>query len=284
MKDTAIQIAATTESNVYLKRGLSEPFGAFKPKGLQTAIIETVRRNPLLRSFVRSRTNRLLQRIRAGAIDYTLYGWSFRFFADENTGDRKALLTPSGFDKEECDLIVQHVQKDGVFLDIGSNIGIYSFYIAAKRKDMRIFAFEPTPRVYAKLSFNLATNKLNDRVTALNLALADRKGEMRFNTQLESLVLGEGDTKVKTDTLLNILTDYDVKAVDAMKIDVEGAEDKVLRPFFETADKSLWPRLIVIEHVLPEEWDWNCIDFLKENGYLQTWQGKMNTIYTLKEI
>ncbi len=268
--------------NTPVTRGLSEPFGAYKPKGLQAAIIEVVRRNPIFRSAVRSRTNRLLQNIRSGAIDYTLYDWSFRFFADENTGDRKALLTPNGFDKEECDLIVQHVPQNGVFLDIGSNIGVYSFYIAAKRKDMRIFAFEPTPRVYAKLSFNLTTNKLTDRVTALNLALSDQKGEMQFNTQLESLVLGEADTTVETDTLLNVLTDYDIQVIDAMKIDVEGAEDKILRTFFENADQTLWPRLIVIEHVFPEEWDWNCIEFLETNGYVETWKGKMNTIYTFK--
>ena len=38
-----------------------------------------------------------------------------------------------------------------------------------------------------------------------------------------------------------------LQRVDVLKIDVEGYEEKVLRPFFEQAVKSLWPRGIIIE-------------------------------------
>tara|TARA_B110000908_G_C10249725_1_gene451139 strand:- start:359 stop:1144 length:786 start_codon:yes stop_codon:yes gene_type:complete len=258
------------------------PFGAFTPTKLQKFIISFVRKNPLLRSAIRTRTNRLLQKIKPGAIDYELYGWMFRFFPAENTGDRKALLTPDGFDQRECELIAEHLDPGGLFLDIGSNIGIYSFYIAAHRKDAQIIAFEPTPRVFAKLSFNLQINGLTDRVSALNLALSDKKGEMQFNTALESLVLGEPDTVVPTDTLLNVLTEQGVSSVSALKIDVEGAEAYILKPFFAEAHKSLWPQIVVIEHMFPEQWDWNCTEFLEENGYVPVWRGKMNTVYKLK--
>jgi FkbM family methyltransferase len=221
----------------------------------------------------------LVQYIRKGAIDYSLYGQPFRFFPGENTGDRKALFTPNGFDRDECNLIVQHLGKGAVFLDIGSNIGAYTFNIAARRRDARIIAFEPMPRVYLKLSYNIKINELHDRVIAFNLALSDRKGEVNFNSELESLVLGEGDIMVQTDTLLNVLSKQNITEIGAMKIDVEGAEDSVLRPFFENADKGFWPRLIIIEHAFPEQWNWDCISFLGKNGYDQIWRGSLNTVY-----
>ena len=162
-----------------------------------------------------------------------------------------------------------------------ANIGIYSFAIASKRTDAYILSFEPTPGVFEKLSFNINSNNLSDKIKVLNLALSNKKGEMKFNTNLESLVLGEGNITVKTDTLLNVLNANVIKKVSALKIDVEGAEDQILKPFFENAPKSLWPRMIVIERVFPEQWKWDCISFIETNGYEKIWIGKFNTVYNL---
>lgn len=259
--------------------GLSEPFGTFSPTILQSLIIRLVRHNIVARSAVRTRINRLLQYIRSGAIDFSLYGLLFRFFPAENTGDRKALLSPDDFDSTECRLIAKHLPEDGVFLDIGSNIGVYTFHLASMRPDIKILAFEPSPRVFAKLSYNLSLNNLGGRVKVFEMALSDVVGELHFNLQQESLVLGKGNIVVKTDTLLNVINRENITKIGALKIDVEGAEDKVLYPFFTSAPKSLWPETIVIEHVFPDQWDWDCIAFLESNGYSAIWRGKMNTVY-----
>jgi len=279
VEDNSLQDAEGMSLPETVFKGLQKPFGFFKPTLLQMLIISIVRKNPLFRAAIRTRANRLVQYVKQGAIDYSLYGLSFRFFPAENTGDRKALFTPNGFDRDECNLIVKHLGKDAVFLDIGSNIGAYTFNIAARRDDARILAFEPTPRVFAKLTYNLKINGLLDRVTAFNLALSDQKGEMRFNSELESLVLGDGDITVQTDTLLNIINEQGITEIGALKIDVEGAEDSILRPFFENAEKKLWPGLVVIEHAFPEQWNWDCISFLEKNGYDKIWRGGLNTVY-----
>lgn len=261
---------------------LTVPFGFFSPTKIQAILIRLCRANPIFRAAVRTRLNYLVQKIRSGPIDYELYGWNFRFFPADNTGDRKALLTPNGFDRHECELIAEHLDPNGVFLDIGSNIGTYCFYVAAQRTDAKIIAFEPSPSVFAKLSFNLKTNNLCERISALNLALSNQTGEMTFNTAFESLVLGEPDTTVQTDTLLNIVIERRVSAISALKIDTEGAEAMILQPFFESAPKTLWPKLVVIEHLFPEKWEWSCTDFLELNGYNPIWRGKMNTVYKLE--
>ena len=44
------------------------------------------------------------------------------------------------------------------------------------------------------------------------------------------------------------------RRVDALKIDVEGYEDRVLTGFFKQAPQALWPRAVVIEHLSRNEW------------------------------
>lgn len=92
------------------------PYGQYKATLLQRLIIAIVRKNFILRSAIRNRANRLLKIIRPGPIDHDLFGWKFRFFPFENTGDRKALLTPNGFDKSECNLISKYLCEIVFFL------------------------------------------------------------------------------------------------------------------------------------------------------------------------
>tara|TARA_R110000787_G_scaffold253750_1_gene359123 strand:- start:7638 stop:8498 length:861 start_codon:yes stop_codon:yes gene_type:complete len=259
--------------------GLNEPYGTYKPTALQSEVIRFVRANRIFRGAVRTRANRLVQWLRAGPIDDTLVGWKFRFFPAENTGDRKAMLSPHQFDLAERDLLAQELAPNSLFLDIGSNIGVYTFSVARSRPDVRILSFEPSPRVFAKLSFNLRLNDLESRVVAHNIALSDAKGKMGFDLSLESLVLGTSDIDVPTEPLLSVLEKANVTAVGAMKIDVEGAEDKVLRPFFESAPFALWPEIIIIEAVFPEQWEWNCLNFLRTSGYDEIWRGGMNIAF-----
>ena len=48
---------------------------------------------------------------------------------------------------------------------------------------------------------------------------------------------------VRCRPLLAVVTEAGLAGIDALKIDVEGFEDKVLVPFFRDAPPSLWPRL-----------------------------------------
>ncbi len=56
-----------------------------------------------------------------------------------------------------------------------------------------------------------------------------------------------------------ILEEASITHVDALKIDVEGFEDRVLTGFFKEAPASLWPGAVVIEHLSQNEWLDDCI-------------------------
>ena len=257
-------------------------FGAYRPTPLQRFVIEAARHSGPLHRALRNTASRLVQRLRPGPVDDKLFGLNVRFFPAENSGDRRALFTPNQFDRQERNLILRALPPQGVFLDIGANIGVYSLFVGAERPDVRVFAFEPSPNVFRKFQFNVEANGLASRIIARQIALSDQTGQLSFNSRSESLVLGEADIAVSAATLWNVVTAERIARIDAMKIDVEGAEDKVLFPFFEAAPRVLWPKLIVIEHAFPAQWTRDCLRMLEQNGYARQWVGKLNSAYATR--
>ena len=78
--------------------------------------------------------------------------------------------------------------------------------------------------------------------------------------------------------LQRILEEAGVTKVDALKIDVEGFEDRVLTGFFAEAPQSLWPRAVVIEHLSKNEWLKDCIADMRARGYVERGRTRSNTL------
>jgi hypothetical protein len=78
--------------------------------------------------------------------------------------------------------------------------------------------------------------------------------------------------------LQRILDDAGVGRVDALKIDVEGYEDRVLTGFFQQAPQALWPRAVVIEHLSRNEWLDDCIAGMLARGYAESGKTRSNTL------
>ena len=79
-----------------------------------------------------------------------------------------------------------------------------------------------------------ATSRLPDNWLGLRLAI----GRTRPMSPL---------CRLKYRPLLEVLIQESITRIDALKIDVEGAEERILIPFFNEAEKSLWPKLLIIE-------------------------------------
>ena len=84
--------------------------------------------------------------------------------------------------------------------------------------------------------------------------------------------------RVPSLRLQRILGDAGVGQVDALKIDVEGYEDRVLTGFFSEAPQALWPRAVVIEHLSRDEWLDDCIADMLARGYAETGKTRSNTL------
>lgn len=261
------------------------PFGAFAPTSAQAAMIRLAHRTRLKRGAFRPMLSRLLNLLRDGPVDVQYQGASFRFYHQASATERGALLNP-GYNAEELDFLRAHTPVGGVFVDVGANVGTYALALARHvGADGKVIAIEPHPVTHARLAFNRAASGcVNVVLVAAAAGAAD--GELMIETDGDNLgashIVSGGPSgnaiKVPSLRLHRILADAGVQRVDALKIDVEGYEDRVLTGFFQNAPPSLWPRAIVIEHLSRNQWLEDCIADMLARGYADTARTRSNTL------
>lgn len=179
--------------------------------------------------------------------------WHWRFRASEPFvvpffGGLRLGLAPSsaslgiylndGFsDKETASLFLDHLRPGMVAVDCGAHIGEYTLLFALLvGPEGEVHAFEPDPRVFSILSENIRRNGLRN-VWTWQKALGRAEGVAEFllapdatASSLARLIPVEEGEKVEV-----AVTSLDAYAgqqgltrVDALKVDVEGAEEEVL--------------------------------------------------------
>ena len=179
-----------------------------------------------------------------------------------------------------------------VFVDVGANIGSYSVFAARCGAD--VLAIEANPQTAVKLGFNVRANDL-DNVRVINSAVGPREDTLPlwqepsncgFATFVKDLTTGEwaGDwspTFVKVRPLTGIAHDQGLNRIDVLKVDVEGFEDRVLLPFLRHAERSLWPRVILLETNCRPYWTEDCLPELATRDYRITGRTNDNMIFEL---
>jgi len=264
------------------------PFGAFAPTAAQDAIIRLAHRSRLKRGAFRPWLSRLVNLLRAGPVDVVYQGASFRFYHQASATERGALFNPD-YNIEELNFLRAHTPDGGVFVDVGANVGTYAMVLARHVGTAgKVIAIEPHPVTHARLAFNnSASGYTQVKLVAAAAGAAD--GELMIETDGDNLgashiVSGDASDKaikVASLRLQRILDEAAVSHVDALKIDVEGFEDRVLTGFFKEAPPSLWPRAVVIEHLSQDEWQHDCIADMRARGYVETGRTRSNTLLVL---
>ncbi|CAB1274476.1 FkbM family methyltransferase [Candidatus Nitrosacidococcus tergens] len=141
----------------------------------------------------------------------------------------------------EMSFILHFLKKDDLIIDVGANIGSYS--IIAGSLDARCISFEPIPNTYKHLKDNIAINSFQDKVQCYNMGLGDTNGNLFFTSSLgpTNKVVGEQSVADIPTVLVRVckLDDFieDSKPT-AIKIDVEGFEENVLKGASETLNSD----------------------------------------------
>ena len=154
--------------------------------------------------------------------------------------------------------------------DVGANAGFYTLGMARMiGPNGRVIAFEPLPANLGKIRRHLEINKI-DNVTLCGCALSDKAGRIAFD-------LGENDftgriseqakdgVEVCTISLDEFISQEGVADPTFLKIDVEGAEAKVLagaRALIQRAH----PSMLIALHGQQAALD--CYAMLREAGYV----------------
>ena len=84
--------------------------------------------------------------------------------------------------------------------------------------------------------------------------------------------------RVPSVALLDLLQAEGFTTVDAIKLDVEGAEDLILDPFFRDAPESLYPSLFLIEDGR-DQWQIDLPKLLESKGYRLARQTRLNLLF-----
>lgn len=260
------------------------------PSGLTRWVIDRTRGLP--GGWVGRRIAMMLRRpvmrsLKEQPLDLETFGVRMRLCPYRNVCERRILFTPQYFDLEEIKLIAARNREGFTFIDVGSNVGWYALLVARKvAASSKILAVEPQPEIFERLIYNIRQNPFGT-IKAVDCAVADKTGELTLF--LDPLNRGEASLKIvnssQTDTirvpaitLLDLVKREGFSRLDAVKLDVEGAEDLILDPFFRDAPASLYPSLFIIPDV-PERWQVNVAELLKEKGYRQTLRTRMNLVF-----
>ena len=229
--------------------------------------------------------SRLINLLRSGPLDVQYQGASFRFYHQASATERGALLNPD-YNIEELDFLRTHTPEGGVFVDVGANVGTYAMALARHvGASGTVIAIEPHPVTHARLAFNKSASRFT-QVKLVAAAAGASDGELMIETDGDNLgashiVTGDISSKaikVPSLRLQHILEQAGVSHVDALKIDIEGYEDRALMPFFREAPPSLWPRSVVIEHLSKNEWLADCIADMFARGYREAGKTRSNTL------
>ena len=271
----------------------TQPFGFYAPSGLVARLL--ARTGTISNASWSGRRLALFLRrigitlLRGQPLDVERYGAKMRLHPYNNNCEKKVLFTPQFFDLEERAILKERLPQGCTFLDIGSNIGAYALFVAAfAGPRARILAIEPQPDVFDRLTYNIGQNPFGT-IKAVACAVADKAGELTLfvdprNRGESSLkIVGTNESaqiRVPAVTLLGLAESEGITKIDAIKLDVEGAEDLILEPFLRQAPKSLHPTLILVENGT-DQWQIDLSALLEGHGYRRIAATRLNLVFEL---
>lgn len=148
--------------------------------------------------------------------------------------------------------LLENIQPGDVFWDVGANVGLYSVLAAALPVSTQVHAFEPHPRMAERLKENA---DLNEAALGIHpIGLWDRSGEGTISSPDIPVGLGTPAVSEEEDDGVQIelrtgdtLIKQGLPSPDLVKIDVEGAERRVLSGMKETLSSGGRCRFILVE-------------------------------------
>jgi FkbM family methyltransferase len=217
----------------------------------------------------------------------------FNFYNDNLTGIKVYF---GRNEVKEINFIKNNSPDKSVFIDIGSNMGLYTQNIAflnSLNREIKIISIEPNPINVDRLKKNIALLKskiknINNLVKVVQCAVGkdNYKKKLDFSNGLANGYIPSNKSinntiRVNCKKLYDIIKEENIKYITNLKIDIEGYEDRALIPFFNTAKKSLFPKNILLEHSSSKFWEKDLIKFLIKKGYKVVFKNKSNLALTL---
>ncbi len=144
----------------------------------------------------------------------------------------------------------QRIHPNGLFIDVGANIGAVTIYALLSGRFAHVLAIEPDPYNRSLLERNIELNGYSDRVTVVAAAASDAARTMMMyrdakNFGAHSVKTGFSKSQadqqsVRADTLDNLVREagWTPARISLVKIDVEGHEQAVVDGMANIAERA----------------------------------------------
>jgi FkbM family methyltransferase len=178
---------------------------------------------------------------------------------------------------------INELKSGDVFVDIGANIGLYSFLASRKVKESgKIFSFEPSVREYKRFLTGLMKNEC-ENIIPYNMALSANNGQEIFSVSEYHTGLNKLGSELESvnSTIICPTFRFDfifesmkISEINLVKLDVEGAEFLVLTGMRESLKNKRIKKIII--EITPKflkgfgHTKEQLYDFMSEMGYNST--------------
>jgi FkbM family methyltransferase len=151
------------------------------------------------------------------------------------------------FDEEEKDFREQYwdIHSGDIVFDVGASYGSYT--LTACAYGATVYAFEPEKTVFDDLVSKVGINGWQKQCFPMNIGLWDSKNCIDMKSYAPHWPAFAISTDYKMDTLDHIAQMLELTKLDWIKIDVEGAEERVISGGLATIEKFK-PSLMVECH------------------------------------
>jgi FkbM family methyltransferase len=181
----------------------------------------------------------LAARSKADVLGHTM------FLNPQDDGVCPSLVQEGCYEPFETELASQEIKPGHVVVDIGANIGYYTLLFARQVGPTgKVIAFEPDPGNFQLLKKNVRANGYHN-VVLVQKAVANVTGTMRLfvcsHNQGDHRLYDSHDGRraidIETTTLDDALA-KETRAVNFIKMDIQGSEPGALRGMQQTLEKT----------------------------------------------
>ena len=219
-------------------------FGAFAPSILQKLLIYIGQNSILKRGLFRDRYTKMIFSLKKGPLDICFRKCAFRIFGENNLIEYGILLDPK-YNYLDLEFLLEGSDLESNFVDLGSNIGLYSQPLALASPKGIVLSIDANPLMKTRLLFNSKASKIKNIQFVLS-AVSNKIGKGSLKIRKDDIAIVSLDETIQSDikinTLENIIKENKLKSIYGLKIDIEGHEDKALAPFLLNTTESLLPK------------------------------------------
>jgi FkbM family methyltransferase len=175
-------------------------------------------------------------------------------FINEDVG--RIIWLTGIFEPDETRYFQREIRPTDICLDVGGNVGYMAMLFAATATQGQVHVFEPIEVNAALVRANASLNQF-PHVIVNNMAVGANSGTVEFSISQDTAYSSMRATgrspevraiEVPIITLDDYTTQHGINQIDILKVDVEGAEELVLRGAERLlSNPQRRPRIVLLE-------------------------------------